>query len=263
MKIGSADVALVTGAGGGIGSAICKALLDRGAKVVFADIGLARAESVRQQLGVGDDRAVAIALDVTDGEAWGRAVETAEAALGPMSILVNNAGVGHRCPLAEDDPQRWRWVLEVDAFGPFLGCRSVLPGMLARRRGHIVNIASIAGFSGVLGMSAYCAGKHAVVGMTESMRIELAETGIGLTLVAPGSVATHFFANSASAISARAREPELGPDPLADGITPDRVGRRIAEAIIGNEPLVLTHPEWKTALATAYADRFASVGVGA
>src|SRR6185437_6626548 len=148
----------------------------------------------------------AVTLDVTRAAEWEHALDTVEAALGPVEILCNNAGVGQgrfadgrEITIAEMPEALWRMVLEINTTGTFLGARAVLPRMLVRRQwGHIVNTGSTGGLMAPGGIAAYCASKFAVVGLSESLRAELAPAGIGVSVLCPGGVRSNLFASSVS-----------------------------------------------------------------
>jgi NAD(P)-dependent dehydrogenase (short-subunit alcohol dehydrogenase family) len=259
----------ITGGGGGIGLALAQACAREGMRIALADIDQGRLDRAAASLRASGARAATFILDVTDFDAWGRTVAKAEDALGPISLLCNNAGIGAASALAEDDPQRWRHVLEVNALGPFYGCRTVLPNMQSRgEEAHIINIASLSGLRSNAGMSSYDASKHALVGMTDSLRAELSGTNVGLTLVYPGMVRTDFVANSSQVISARTNSETT---PLAEGVAalqmhgmdPHKIAERVVRAIKTNEYHVFTHADWKPAIAQVFQDRLDAFGENA
>jgi NAD(P)-dependent dehydrogenase (short-subunit alcohol dehydrogenase family) len=185
------QVALVTGGGRGIGRAIASALARAGAAVAV----LARSTDQLAE-AVGDieragGRAVAVPADVTDRAAVEAAIARAEAVLGPLDLLVNNAGVaGPVGPLAESDPDAWWRCVEVNLRGPLVCSRAVLPGMLARRRGRIVNVASGAGTRALPFLSAYVVSKTAVIRLTENLAAEVEGHGVRVFAIQPGTVRT-------------------------------------------------------------------------
>ena len=182
-------VALITGAAAGIGRAIARRLAGAGYDIAIADINAAGAEGAAKELREGGRRAAAIACDVGDREAALRMAESAARSLGPIDLLVNNAGIVRLGPLvsfAEDD---WRALFRVNVDGVFFCCQAVLPGMTARRRGNIVNIASWNGKLGAPNFAAYSATKFAVIGLTQALAREVAGCGIRVNAVCPGIVA--------------------------------------------------------------------------
>jgi 3-oxoacyl-[acyl-carrier protein] reductase len=184
-------VAIVTGGARGIGLAVATRLAADGARVAIADIDAAAASAAVQALG---ERAMAVRLDVTDEDQWTAAVAAVEAARGPVSILVNNAGVaGRSAPTWELSVQEWQQVLAIDLTGVFLGCRSVLPGMLERGYGRIVNIASIAGKEGNPNAVPYSAAKAGVIGLTKAIAKEVATRGVIVNAVTPAVIETEIL----------------------------------------------------------------------
>jgi NADP-dependent 3-hydroxy acid dehydrogenase YdfG len=183
-------VALVTGGGRGIGRAAATALARAGARVVLGDVDLAAAEEAAR----GIPGALGLALDVTDRASFAAFVDAATGRHGRVDVLVNNAGV---MPLGAflDEPERLsRWTVDVNLWGLVHGMRLVLPGMIARGRGHVVNVASMAGKVPVPGMAMYNASKFAAVGLSAAVRRELEGTGVTVSAVLPSAVRTGLVA---------------------------------------------------------------------
>jgi NAD(P)-dependent dehydrogenase (short-subunit alcohol dehydrogenase family) len=178
--------ALVTGAGTGIGRAIAHALANDGARVAVTDVDFEAAARVAAELPA----AISLQLDVTSAESARAAVAATERQLGPLDILCNNAGVSTMKPLWELTERDWDFNMDVNAKGVFLVTQAVLPGMMERRTGCIVNTASMAGKKAVPLLAHYCASKWACIGLTKSAAVELGPYGIRVNCVCPGYVAT-------------------------------------------------------------------------
>jgi meso-butanediol dehydrogenase / (S,S)-butanediol dehydrogenase / diacetyl reductase len=181
-------VALVTGAATGIGLAIARRLAQAGYDVAVADIDAAGAERAAEELRRAGRRSAAIACDVGDRAAVGRMAEAAARSLGDIEVLVNNAGIVRLGPLAGFPEADWRALFRVNVDGPFFCCQAVLPGMAARRRGAIVNVASWNGKFAAPNFGGYSATKFAVIGFTQALAREVASQGIRVNAVCPGIV---------------------------------------------------------------------------
>ncbi len=190
MTPGARRIALVTGGGQGIGREIALALARAGCDVAVGARRLARIEDTAAAARLLGVRALAIELDVADPGAITRAVATTVAGLGPVDVLVNNAGVAESAPLLRTEPELWELHMQVNARGPYLLTRAVLGGMLERRWGRIINVASLAGLHGSPYVTAYTASKHALVGFTRALATEVAGKGVTVNAICPGYVAT-------------------------------------------------------------------------
>jgi 3-oxoacyl-[acyl-carrier protein] reductase len=179
--------ALITGASGGIGAAIARALHAQGAIVALSGTRRDALDTLAAELG---ERAHVCPADLSDAAAADGLVTAAEAAAGPLAILVNNAGMTRDMLALRMSDSDWQAVLDVDLGAPFRLARATLRGMLRRRAGRIINISSIVGATGNAGQANYAAAKAGLVGMTKALAQEVASRGITVNAVAPGFVAT-------------------------------------------------------------------------
>jgi NADP-dependent 3-hydroxy acid dehydrogenase YdfG len=179
--------AAITGAARGIGRASAQALLRQGMKVAIGDVDLDAAKLTAEELGPS---AVALALDVTERASFSSFLDAAEAQLGPLDVLVNNAGIMPIGAFLGEDDLTARRILDINVHGVILGMKLVLPRMIARERGHVLNIASQAGKYGFPGGATYCASKAAVINLSRAVRKELRGTGVEISIISPVAVNT-------------------------------------------------------------------------
>jgi Dehydrogenases with different specificities (related to short-chain alcohol dehydrogenases) len=188
-------VAIVTGAGSGMGKAIAGLYADEGAKVVVSDIRLDIAEGTADEIRKNGGEAVAVAADVSKETDVRALVDTAVKQFGTLDILVNNAGImDNFVPAADVTDELWEKVFAVNTTGPMRAIRKALPIFLAKGSGVIVNVASIGGIMGSRAGAAYTASKHAIVGLTKNVGFQYAKSGIRCNAIAPGGVNTNIAA---------------------------------------------------------------------
>lgn len=190
--------AFVTGAGRGIGAAIARALAAEGAALTLAGRNTEALAVLARELRERDRaaRIETVALDVTDAESVERAFAQSRARLGDATVLVNNAGAAQSAPFARTDDALWQRMLDVNATGAMRCLRAALPGMLAAGWGRVVNVASTAGQKGYPYVAAYVAAKHALVGLTRAVALEVATKGITVNAVCPGFTETDLLKDS-------------------------------------------------------------------
>ncbi len=181
-------VAVVTGAGGGIGRGIALRFGDEGARVGVADIDAESAEATAAAIRESGGEAHAVTVDVADPESVERGVAETRAELGPIDVLVNVAGVWTGGNALEMEVRDWDRVMAVNARGVFLCSRAVLPEMVERKRGSIVNISSLAALKGTRRAGAYNASKAAVIALTKNMALDFADDGIRVNAICPGAI---------------------------------------------------------------------------
>jgi NAD(P)-dependent dehydrogenase (short-subunit alcohol dehydrogenase family) len=189
MSIDHTPVWFITGCSTGLGRALATAVLDRGQR---AAVTARSPEQVADLVAAHPGRAVALPLDVTDHDQVVRAVKAAEAEFGGIDVLVNNAGYGYLAALEEGEDDEVRRMFDTNVHGLVDVTRAVLPGMRARRSGHIVNVSSLGGLAAFAATGYYHATKFAVEGLSESLAAEVGPLGIGVTIVEPGAFRTNW-----------------------------------------------------------------------
>jgi len=249
MRELAGKVAVVTGGGSGIGRGMVLAFAASGMHVAIADVELGAAEKVADEARAQGAKALAVATDVARRDSVEALAERVFGELGAAHVLCNNAGVAVFGELAEMSDSDWRWLLGVNLEGVVNGLQAFLPRMKAQPgEKHVVNTASVAGIAALPGIGIYTATKYAVVGISETLRIEGAAWGLGVSVLCPGAVRTRIME------SERNRPATLGEskpvafalggsaDPVATGLDPLAVGRRVRAAVQNDELYVFTHP---------------------
>ena len=245
-------VAFITGSAGGIGLGIARACAAAGMKVVISDIDEPELERSAAELMATGAEVMSVRLDVTSRDDWASAADEVPAAVGPVQLLVNNAGVstsGMR--FDEIDPGLWDRVINTNLTGVYNGVHYFLGAMRDAGDGHIVNTSSVGGLLGLPQLAPYCAAKFAVVGLSEALRAELAGTGVGVSVLCPGSVRSRLWRTSRAVRGLP--DTDIPPSDISGesaraGMRPDEVGRRVLEAVAANEFYIITHPELRGAV---------------
>jgi len=235
--------AFITGGANGIGLGIARALARAGARLALADLDAAGLERARLELGALTP-VETVVLDVTDRAGMAAAAERVEALLGPVSLLVNNAGVAAGGPATKLTYDLWDWGMGINLDGVINGVQTFLPRMAARKAGgHIVNTASGAGLAASGAGVLYHTAKFAVVGLSEALQVELQPEGIGVSVLCPGPVATDILARTrqaqpGTALALSDAQRQIAEDRLraaseflARGVPPDQVGEMVRTAI--------------------------------
>jgi NAD(P)-dependent dehydrogenase (short-subunit alcohol dehydrogenase family) len=249
--------AFVTGAASGIGRAIADSLAREGAAIAVADIDLAAAERASKEIEAAGGRAVPIHCDVTSEESLARAADAASEALGPIHVLVNNAGAFTVGVLEETQRKDWEWLLEINVIGVVNGLHTFLPRMRAHGEpSHIVNTASVSGHIPVGGLSIYTASKYAVVGLTECLRAELADSPIGVSVLCPGIVKTGLLESSDRLRPERhasTNERDKSMDAVIEsGSDPAELGDQVAAGIKAGDFYIFTHANLRPVFETRF-----------
>ena len=208
-------VAAITGGARGIGRATAQAFVREHIKVAIGDLDLAAAQQTARELGAGT---IALELNVTDRASVAAFLDATEQQLGPVDVLVNNAGIMQLGRFVEEDDATTQRQIDINVNGVLYGMKEILPRFASRGRGHLVNIASSAGKNGFPGGATYCGTKHFVVGVSEAVRAELRDTGVEVSCVMPGIVNTELATG-------------LVPARGVKNVNPEDVAQAIVEAL--------------------------------
>ncbi len=257
MKTFQSKVALITGGSSGIGQGLARALAAEGAKLAIAGTSQARLDAAVADLRGCGAEVIGVVLDVTDPAAWTRGVDQVEASLGPIDILALNAGAqSGRAPIEAGSIEEWRWVWDVNVNGVYLGLRALLPRMKARgAEGHVLITASIGALTPRPLAAAYAASKAGALAIAEAVRLELANTAIGISVLCPALVRTAFDETS------RRHSPDATPETYAymravidSGMDPLKVGAFVLRAIREGRFYIFTHPGFKPIVSQHFED---------
>ena len=231
--------AVVTGGGRGIGATIARALIEQGAAVTLMGRNAATLEDEAARLRpLGKVHCQAV--DIADAESTTTAFAAAAQALGPVTLLINNAGQAVSAPIGKTDLALWNRMLAVNLTGSYLAIHAVLPGMLEQGWGRIVNIASTAALKGYPYVAAYCAAKHGVLGLTRALALELAKKPVTVNAVCPGYTETDIVRDSIANIRAKTGRSEA--EALAELVKHNPQGRLVQPAEVANAVLWLCLP---------------------
>ncbi len=241
------EVAVITGGASGIGRGMALALARHGADVVLADIHDGRLAQVRAEIAALGRRVHTVHCDVARDDDVARLAEEAEATLGQVGLVMNNAGVVLRGALEHVDLADWQWCFGINVFGVIRGVHAFLPRMIARHHGYMVNTGSMAGLVPLTGEGApYIAAKFAVVGLTEALALYARPFGIGVSLLCPGGVATNLAETGRSI--AMTPEREASETRMAQSVQggqemqPEEIGEAVVRAVQAEQFLILPDP---------------------
>jgi len=246
--------AFITGSAGGIGLGMARAFAEAGMTIAMADVDEDALEKAASDLADSGAQVLAVPLDVTDRAGWTAAAGKITAALGPVRLLCNNAGISTLgVKFGQITPELWTKVVDINLTGAYNGIQCFLEPMVAAGGGHIVNTASMGGlFGSIPDLTAYTATKFALVGLSESLRAEVAADGVGVSVVCPGGVRSRLWRTSLRARGVTDTDVVPsgagGQSASPDGMDPYEVGLRTVDAVRNNELYVITHPEFRAAI---------------
>lgn len=256
MKLVEGQVAVITGGASGIGLSMAKSFLQRGMKVVIADIEHEALDKAMMELSPRGAEVIGVRTDVSDPHSVDALAEATLDAFGAVHLLCNNAGVDTGGQFATVTVEAWRWVIGVNLLGTIYGCRTFLPLLEEQNRAHIVNTGSVSSYSGsAIAMSPYIASKFGVAGVTENLATELKarQSPVGVSLLVPGPVRTRMLwseRNRPSDVPRAPQQPERRAlvKSLADGLDrngleSDEVANMVVSGIEEERFFILTHPE--------------------
>jgi len=249
MKNLEDKVAVITGAGSGIGEGIARAAAKAGMRVVVADIDETRARAVAADLG---EQALACVVDVANLQSVEALRDAALDRFGAVHLLCNNAGVWIGALMQDADIKDWQYLINVNLYGVIHGVKTFLPLMIEQGEGHIVNTASVGGLISGPPEGLYTTTKFAVVGLSEALLMETAASGVGVSVLCPGLVNTNLitqsFAVRPKALDSGIDHRQPAPD-VASGISPLVVGERVLDAVREGEFYVITHDDYRDVIA--------------
>jgi len=256
-------VAVVTGGASGIGLAIAASLAREGVAVAIADIDLDAAAKACAEIEARGGRAIPVACDVTSEASMAKAADEASATLGEIQLLANNAGAFMLSGLEDTKRSDWEWLLEINVMGVVNGLHTFLPRMRAQNAPcHIINTASVSGHIPTPGLAIYTASKFAVVGLTESLRLELAGSSIGVSVLCPGIVNTGLLDSSRKHRAEKHGPSTSDPSPMdaviTQGSDPALLGDQVVDAVKAGEFYIFTHPGLRPAFEKRFKDILAS-----
>lgn len=241
-------VAVITGAGSGIGEGIARAAAAAGMHVVIADVDLPRASAVAQDIAREGVRAMAWQVDVSRLESVEALRDAVLEEFGAVHLLCNNAGVWIGALMQEADIRDWQYLINVNLYGVIHGVKAFLPLLVEQGEGHIVNTASMGGLISGPPEGLYTTTKFAVVGLSEALLLEVADRGVGVSVLCPGLVDTNLISQSfrvrPSELDSGIDHRQPAPD-VASGISPLAVGEQVVDAVREGSFYIITHDDYR------------------
>jgi NAD(P)-dependent dehydrogenase (short-subunit alcohol dehydrogenase family) len=228
-------VVLITGAAGGLGAALCRSFAAAGARIAAVDLDAAKLDALVADLRAAGTDALAIAGDISDPDRCNALVAATQVHFGALDGVINNAGISARSLLLDTDPAVIRRIMDVNFFGAANLTRAALADIVARR-GFIVAVSSVAGFSPLVGRTSYAASKHALHGFFDSLRSEVDGAGVGITIVCPSFIRTGIGAAASDGSGAPVSGPRITTGRES---APEEIAARIRDAVAAGMPLLL------------------------
>jgi NAD(P)-dependent dehydrogenase (short-subunit alcohol dehydrogenase family) len=242
VKIDRSTRAVVTGAGSGLGRALAKALAARGATVVVSDLREETARATAADIAAAGGTAHVVVCNVAQADAVARLAAEAARLVGDVDLLVNNAGIGASGRIGEAPLDIWHRTVDVNLWGVVHGCHHFVPAMRARRRGHVLNVASAAAFGSAPSMGAYNVTKAAVVALSETLAAEAAGDGIGVTVLCPGFFRTNIINDAVGTVTDDQRR-YIDEQMTRSKLDADDVARMALDAVEGGKLYAVPHAE--------------------
>lgn len=255
--------AFITGGGSGVALGQAKVFAAAGCKVAIADIRQDHLDEATAWFDQTDFEMMAVKLDITDRAAYARAADAVEAKLGPVELLFNTAGVSIFGPLQNATYDDWDWQLNVNVGGVINGIQTFVPRMIARGNGgHIVNTASMSAFVALKGTGIYCTSKMAIRGLSECLAMDLAEHGIGVSMLCPGAVNTNIHEAVLTRPAHLQNTGYYGADPdvlahlkrvISIGMEPETLAKYVLAGVEADQLYILPYPEFRGTLEDIHA----------
>jgi NAD(P)-dependent dehydrogenase (short-subunit alcohol dehydrogenase family) len=261
--------AFITGGGSGVALGQAKIFAEAGCKIAIADIRQDHLDEATAWFDQTDFEMMAVKLDITDRAAYARAADAVEAKLGPVELLFNTAGVSIFGPLENATYDDWDWQLNVNLGGVINGIQTFVPRMIERGNGgHIVNTASMSAFVALKGTGIYCTSKMAIRGLSECLAMDLAEHGIGVSMLCPGAVNTNIHEAVLTRPAHLQNTGYYGADPdvlahlkrvISIGMEPEVLARYVVKGVEADQLYILPYPEFRGTLEDIHAQVMAAL----
>jgi NAD(P)-dependent dehydrogenase (short-subunit alcohol dehydrogenase family) len=262
MKV-AGRTAFITGGGSGVGLGQAKVFAEAGCKIAIADIRQDHLDEAVAWFEQNGHAVMPVKLDITDPAAYAAAADAVEAKLGPVELLFNTAGVSVFGPLLQATAEDWEWQMSVNVRGVINGVQTFVPRMIERKNGgHVVNTGSMSSFIALPRTGIYCATKMAIRGYTETLAAEVAEHGIGVSLLCPGPVNTNIHESVLSRPAHLQNTGYYGADPevfahlkkvIEIGMEPETLAQHVLKAVENNQLYILAYPEFRETLEDIHA----------